>query len=79
MARGKNLFHLEDDNFDDFSYAKVVEDDYNSYNFTDSYKAKVGQYIVALRASGTSTESYRHPKFKPVISEHHLITEAPHI
>ena len=78
VARGKNLTHLEDDNFDDFSYEKVVEDDYNSYNFTESYKAKVGQYIVALRASRTSTESYRHPKFKPVISEHHLITEAPH-
>ena len=56
VARGKNLSPEENDNFDDFSYEDVVDDDYNSYNFSELYKAKVGQYIVELRASGTSTE-----------------------
>ena len=59
VDRGKNPLPEKDDNFDDFSYEDVVDDDYNSYNFSELYKEKVGQYIVALRQSATSKENFR--------------------
>ena len=77
VARGKNPLPEEDDNFDDFSYEDAVDDDYNSYNFSEQYKERVGQYIVELRQSVKSTESYCSLKYLQAISEHHLIREAP--
>ena len=58
IARGKNPLPEGDDNFDDFSYEDAGDDYYNSYNFLEQYKEKVGQYIVGLRQSGLSTEGY---------------------
>ena len=77
VPRGKNPIPEDDYNFDDFSYEDGDDKDYNSYNFLEKYKEKVGQYIVELKESGRSTEGYCSLKYVQAISEHYLIREAP--
>ena len=58
VSRGKDPPAKDYDNFDGFSYEFADDKDYNSYNFSEKYKKKVGQYIVELRQSGRSGEGF---------------------
>ena len=77
VPTGKDPFDDNNDS-DDSSYECPHLKDYESYNFTESYRKKVDSHIVKLRQSGRSGEGYRALKHLPTFAEHHLIKEAPY-